>query len=189
MADFDELVTEAVAAPFSGWDLSWLDRRWRSEPLPWDYGAPSRSWPAVPGRCWTWARVVARYCPGCRPGPDRPSRPRHGRPTCRWPAERLLPLGIPVIQVEGARDNVDQDGANDGGRLPFRDGSLDLICNRHESFLAAELCRVLAAGGTFVTQQVDYHDNDDLAQMLGIEMPEEPDSWIGWPNGRSPKQD
>jgi hypothetical protein len=30
-----------------------------------------------------------------------------------------------------------------------------------------------------VTQQVDYHDNDDLAQILGIEIPEEPDSWIG----------
>jgi len=92
---------------------------------------------------------------------------------------RLLPLGIPVIQVEGARDNMDQDGADDGGRMPFRDGSLDLICNRHESFHAAELSRVLAPGGTFVTQQVDYHDHDDLAQMLGIEMPEEPDSWIG----------
>jgi SAM-dependent methyltransferase len=92
---------------------------------------------------------------------------------------RLLPLGIPVIQVEGARDNMDQDGADDGGRMPFRDGSLDLICNRHESFLAVELSRVLAPGGTFVTQQVDYHDHDDLARMLGIEMPEEPDSWIG----------
>ena len=30
-----------------------------------------------------------------------------------------------------------------------------------------------------MTQQVDYRDNDDLAQMLGIETPEEPDSWIG----------
>ena len=27
MADFDELVTEAMTAPFSGWDFSWLDRR------------------------------------------------------------------------------------------------------------------------------------------------------------------
>jgi SAM-dependent methyltransferase len=94
-------------------------------------------------------------------------------------ARRLLPLGIPVIQDEAAADNMDQDGANGGGRLPFRDGSLNLICNRHESFLAVEVSRVLAPGGTFVTQQVDYHDNDDLAQILGIETPEEPDSWIG----------
>jgi SAM-dependent methyltransferase len=77
---------------------------------------------------------------------------------------------------------MDQNGANDGGRLPFRDGSLDLICNRHESFLALEVSRVLAPGGTFVTQQVDYHDNDDLARILGMETPEEPDSWIGRPS-------
>lgn len=102
-----------------------------------------------------------------------------------WPpnvpvaGRRLLPLGIPVIQDEAARDNTDQNGADDDGRLPFRDGSLDLICNRHESFLALEVSRVLAPGGTFVTQQVDYHDNDHLAQILGIETPEEPDSWIG----------
>jgi hypothetical protein len=56
---------------------------------------------------------------------------------------------------------------------------LDLICNRHESFLAVEVSRVLAPGGTFRDQQVDYHDNDDLAQLLGIETPQEPDSWIG----------
>jgi hypothetical protein len=30
-----------------------------------------------------------------------------------------------------------------------------------------------------VTQQVDYHDNDDLAQLIGIETQEEPESWIG----------
>ena len=90
-----------------------------------------------------------------------------------------MPLGVPVIQDEAARDNMDQNGANDGGRLPFRDGSLDLICNRHESFLALEVSRVLAPGGAFVTQQVDYHDSDDLAQILGIETPEEPDSWSG----------
>lgn len=107
-----------------------------------------------------------------------------------WPTNvpvagrRLLPLGIPVIQNEGARDNMDQDGANDGGRLPFRDESLDLICNRHESFLAAEVSRVLAPGGTFVTQQVDYHENDDLARLLGLETPDEPESWIGLAEGQ-----
>jgi hypothetical protein len=58
VAGFDELVTEALTAPFSGWDFSWLDRR-----------------------SWT----------------------------------ELLPLGIPVIQTEAAAENMDQDGANDGG--------------------------------------------------------------------------
>ncbi len=179
MADFDELVMEAMTAPFSGWDFSWLDRRSRGEPLPWDYSA------RVAGLA-DGARTMLDMGTGGGEVLSRlPTRADRTVATEAWPpnvlvaGQRLPPLGIPVIQNEAARDNMDQDGADDGGRLPFRDGSLDLICNRHESFLAVEVSRVLAPGGTFVTQQVDYHDNDDLAQMIGIEMPEEPDSWIG----------
>ena len=179
MAGFDELVTEALTAPFSGWDFSWLDRRSWTEPLPWDYSARV----AALARS---ARTMLDMGTGGGEALSRlPDRAPRTIATEAWPpnvpvaGRRLLPLGIPVIQDEAARDNMDQNGANDGGRLPFRDGSLDLICNRHESFLALEVSRVLAPGGTFVTQQVDYHENDDLAQILGIATPEEPDSWIG----------
>jgi SAM-dependent methyltransferase len=179
VAGFDELVTEALAAPFSGWDFSWLDRRSWTEPLPWDYSsrvaALARS-----------ARTMLDMGTGSGEAlSGLPYRAPRTIATEAWPpnvpvaGRRLLPLGIPVIQDEAARDNMDQNGVNDGGRLPFRDGSLDLICNRHESFLAPEVSRVLAPGGTFVTQQVDYHDHDDLAQILEIETPDEPDSWIG----------
>jgi hypothetical protein len=34
---FDELITEAVAAPFAGWDFSWLNGRKTEYTLPWDY--------------------------------------------------------------------------------------------------------------------------------------------------------
>jgi SAM-dependent methyltransferase len=179
VAAFEELVTEALTAPFSGWDFSWLDRRSRTEPLPWDYSA----------RVAALARSARTMLDMGTGGGEALSRLADRAPrtiaTESWPpnvpvaGRRLLPLGIPVIQVEIARDNLDQDGANDSGHLPFRDGSLGLVCNRHESFLAPEVSRVLAPGGTFVTQQVDYHDNDDLARILGIETPEEPDSWIG----------
>ena len=179
VAGFDELVTEALTAPFSGWDFSWLDRRSWNEPLPWDYSARVA---ALARNARTMLDMGTGGGEALSLLPDRapctvaaeawpPNVPVAGR--------RLRPLGITVIQNEAAADNMDQAGAGDGGRLPFRDGSLDLICNRHESFLAVEVSRVLAPGGTFVTQQVDYRDHDDLAQMLGIEMPEEPDSWIG----------
>jgi SAM-dependent methyltransferase len=168
-----------MSQPFSGWDFSWLDRRSRTEPLPWDYSAVVA---ALAGS----ARIMLDMGTGGGEALTRlAARPPRTVATEAWPpnvpvaGRLLLPLGIPVIQNEGARDNMDQDGDSDGGRLPFRDGSLDLICNRHESFLAAEVSRVLAPGGTFVTQQVDCHDNDDLAQVLGIETPDEPESWIG----------
>jgi hypothetical protein len=38
--------------------------------------------------------------------------------------------------------------------------------------------RVLAPGGTFVTQQVDFHSYDDLYRLLGLAAPEQPDSWL-----------
>jgi SAM-dependent methyltransferase len=177
--DFDELVTEGMTTPFSGWDFSWLDRRSTTEPLPWDYGARvaaiARSARTMLDMGTGGGEILARL----------PARASRTVATEAWPpnvpmaGRRLRPLGVPVIQSEGASDNLDQDGGSDSGRLPFRDGSFDLICNRHESFLAAEVSRVLAPGGTFVTQQVDYHDNDDLAHLLGIETPAEPDSWIG----------
>jgi len=176
---FEDLVEEAAAVSVDGWDFSWLDRRSWTEPLPWDYSARVA---ALARRART---MLDMGTGGGEALSGLPDRAPHTIAAEAWPpnvavaGRRLLPLGVPVIQDEAARDNMDQNGADDGGRLPFGDGSLDLICNRHESFLALEVGRVLAPGGTFVTQQVDYHDNDDLAQILGTETPEEPDSWIG----------
>ena len=38
--------------------------------------------------------------------------------------------------------------------MPFQDGEFDLVLNRHAAFNPAEVARVLAPGGTFLTQQV-----------------------------------
>ena len=122
----------------------------------------------------------------------QPARPLGTVATEAWPpnapvaAERLRPLGIPVVQDEGAPDNMAQ--ADDGrGRLPFRDGAFALVANRHEAFRAAEVSRVLAPGGTFVTQQVDFHSYDDLYGLVGLDVPEAPDSWL--PLARQQVQD
>jgi hypothetical protein len=110
VAGFDELVTEALTAPFSGWDFSWLDRRSWTEPLPWDYSARV----AALARC---ARTMLDMGTGGGEAlsglPDRAPRTIA---TEAWPpnvpeaGRRLRPLGIPVIQDEAARDNMDQNG-------------------------------------------------------------------------------
>lgn len=58
--------------------------------------------------------------------------------------------------------------------LPFDDGSFELVCSRHTAYVAAEVARVLAPDGRFLTQQVggDYGDFD---QLLGIERRPAPD--------------
>jgi len=62
--------------------------------------------------------------------------------------------------------------------MPFRSGAFALIVNRHEAFRATEVSRILAPGGTFVTQQVDFHSYDDVYDLLGLDAPQEPESWL-----------
>jgi SAM-dependent methyltransferase len=176
MATFEELETEGLTVPFSGWDFRWLDARTTSEPLPWRY-----------------ADEVARYAGGARtmldmgtgggevlatlPRPERTVAAEGWPPNVPIAGSRLRPLGVGVVQYQGAPDNFSQDGATPD-RMPFKDSAFDLVISRHESFSAAEVARILAPGGVFVTQQVDYHSYDDLYRLLGMEVPEEPDSWL-----------
>jgi SAM-dependent methyltransferase len=69
--------------------------------------------------------------------------------------KRLEPLGVQVIEPES-----DQE-------LPFEDARFDLVLNRHESFTASEIHRVLKPGGLCITQQVGGRDNIRLNELLG----------------------
>ncbi len=177
MPTFDELISEAVSAPFSGWDFSWLASRSMPGSLPWSY---SRE---LARRAEAASSMLDMGTGGGERLSRLSPRPQKTVATEAWPpnvpvaAARLRPLGIPVVQDEGAPDNVDQDGG-DRGRLPFSDGAFTLVANRHEAFLAAEVNRVLSPGGTFITQQVDFHSDDDLYRLLGLQVPERADSWL-----------
>ena len=110
-------------------------------------------------------------------------RPRRTVATEGWTpnvpvaARRLRPLGVAVVQDEGAPDNMAGD-TTDRGRLPFRDGAFGLVANRHEAFRAAEVARVLVSGGTFLTQQVDFRSYEDVHRIVGLDAPEQPESWL-----------
>lgn len=51
--------------------------------------------------------------------------------------------------------------------LPFAERSLGLVMARHESYEAAEVARVLAPGGRFLTQQVDGYDAPEIHNWFG----------------------
>lgn len=89
--------------------------------------------------------------------------------------ERLAPLGIEVVEVEGADDNALQtDDGSAQPRLPFGDASFHLVVNRHESFAAREVQRILAPGGHFLTQQVASDFNAGFHALLGLPWTEPP---------------
>jgi SAM-dependent methyltransferase len=170
MSDLARLIEEALATPLVGWDTSYGGRITAVDP--WDYTAmvvvAARNSPDLLDMGTGGGEWLSRL----------PYRPPRTVATEGWPPNvpvaqaRLRPLGIEVVAVEGAPDNVDQDGDAPGGDLPFADGSFQLVVNRHESYLPREVRRVLAPDGLFLTQQVGSGVADDLRRLLTGEPPE-----------------
>jgi SAM-dependent methyltransferase len=173
---YEELLAEALATPFEGWDFSFIRTRAPVVPLPWSYPAEVASLAA--GR----ERMLDMGTGGGEALLRIRARPPVTVATEAWPPNvpvagaNLRAHDIPVVQDEGTPDNFGDHGGR--GRLPFRAGAFDVVANRHEAFLAPEVARVLRDGGAFITQQVDFHSYDDFYVALELEQPPEPDPWL-----------
>lgn len=144
--------------PFVGWDFSHLDGRMIEEQAPWSYSTRAaelmRHSSAVIDlgtgggerflkmrEYWPGKVVVTEEYP----------------PNFKLATGRLSPFGVQVFAVRLADD----------GLMPFADGEFDLVLNRHSGFNAKEVGRILAAGGTFLTQQVHGLWAEDLIAAFG----------------------
>lgn len=173
---FEELISDALAAPVVGWDFSWLQGRWSVGPLPWSYQAEVERHAAT-------ASSMLDIGTGGGELLSITARAPFTVATESWPPNvavahrRLRPLGVPVVQEEGAPDDP-FSGNGPRWRLPFRDGAFDLVVNRHEEFVPAEVARILRPGGVFVTQQTDSRTYDDFYAALDLDRPEEGETRI-----------
>ena len=172
MTDIAELLDEADAHQVEGWDFSWLGDRLRVAPLPWSFedivaAQARRSHDLLDletgGGEWL-ARLAAR--------PTRTVATESWPPNVEVARARLQPLGITVVRHEGAPDNVEQADDETRGQLPFPSGSFALISNRHGTFVASEVARVLTPNGVFLTEQVggdydEFHDALKLSRPTG----------------------
>jgi SAM-dependent methyltransferase len=168
---FEELVAEAERRPTTGWDFSWLGGRMTTTPLPWDFTE------LVVERTRLARDMLDMGTGGGEWLAGLPNRPLHTVATEAWKPnvpvarERLGPLGIDVVEIDGAPDNTAQERGERGGDLPFADRSFDLVTNRHESFAASEVARVLRPGGVFMTQQLGDGIYREFNELLGAEVP------------------
>ena len=182
--DFDELIEEAEGHPTEGWDFSWLRDRFQATPLPWDFTA------LVAEHARAASSMLDMGTGGGEWLAALPARAPSTVATEAWPPNvpvataRLEPLGVDVVQVEAAPDNVIQREGELGGMLPFDDGSFDLIVNRHESFLAKEVARVLSSKGAFLTQQLGDGVFAEFNELLGALPPRQE----AWQLGRATEQ-
>ena len=139
---------------FCGWDFSYLDGRWESECLSWNYTQ-------IVNKYRRSTDILLDMGTGGGEFIRKLGHPYHlisvtegWEPNLLLCKERLEPLGITVRCV------------GDDDKLDFPKEQFDLVINRHESFDETEVYRVLKPGGYFITQQVGGQNDRDLVEKL-----------------------
>jgi len=140
-----------AAAPFEGWDFSYLDGRVTEAEPPWDYLALARTAVSHSHDILDVATGGGEILSSLGPFPGRVRATEGYVPNVAVARRRLAPLGIEVFQ------------ANTASGLPFDDSTFDLVINRHGGFRPEEMQRVLKPGGVFLSQQVG---GDNLADLI-----------------------
>lgn len=167
--DFDALVAEAESVSVDGWDFSWLDGRATEERPSWGYSR-------LMGERMAHARVALDIQTGGGevlaevPQPAPVTVATEGwPPNLERAAKALGPRGVTVVADRGEPP------------LPFRDDVFDLVVSRHPvRTWWGEIARVLAPGGTYLSQEIGPASMIELIEFFLGPQPEE--VW----NGRHP---
>ena len=143
--------------PFTGWDFSYLEGRLLEGPPPWAYLARAAELMQQSSAALDMGTGGGERLLELREHwPDKIVAIEDYAPNLRLAQERLGPLGV---QVESAP-------LTGHGSLPFADEEFDLVLNRHSGLNCAEVARILAPGGVFLTQQIHGLWAQDLLAEL-----------------------
>ena len=151
---------------FSGWDFSYLNGRIIVDEHPWSYSSRaaelmrhSSSVIDIGTGGGEKFLQLREYWPG------KVVATEEYPPNIKLAMERLSPFGVRVLDVQLTEDDP----------MPFKNDEFDLVLNRHSAFNSSEMARILAPGGTFLTQQVHGLWAFDLLAMFNAN-PQWPES-------------
>ena len=153
---------EEDRAFIKGWDFSHIRGRYEeADRLPWDYEAIVRSALRDEMKLLDYDTGGGEFLLTLGHPYKNTAATEGYPPNVKLCRERLLPLGIDLREC------------SDAARIPFGDGSFDLIINRHGNFDPREIWRLLKPGGLFITQQVGSENDRELVEMVlpGAEKP------------------
>lgn len=146
--------------PFSGWDFAHLEGRYSDAIPPWSYEdkvrALLRNADSVLDLGTGGGEKLLEFKDAL---PSLTFATEGWAPNISVARRKLEPFGIQVIPYD-----IESDG-----RMLFSDHTFSLVIDRHESFDAFEVARILKPGGVFLTQQVDGQSMADLASLFGME--------------------
>lgn len=150
---------EAVQ-PFQGWDFSYLRGRYDEETPPWSYDEQVRALlPSTASLLDMGTGGGEKLLEFRELFPPRTAATEGYAPNLPIATANLHPYGVQVVSYDSETD----------ARMPFTDESFEVIINRHESYAASEIARLLKPAGHFCTQQVDGRDLEDLFSKFGVQ--------------------
>src|SRR5262249_37743552 len=149
---FEDLVRDAARAPITGWDFAWLQGRAFEARPSWHY------FELVAERARRVASLLdlevgsGSMIEALPIVPSRTIGTEGHAPTVERAARRLRSRGASLVWPDTARE-----------QLPFRSDTFELLTSRHPvTTWWPEITRVLAPGGTYLSQQVGPHSLRDL---------------------------
>ena len=143
---------------FSGWDFSYLKGRLLEHDPPWSY---LRRAAELMKKAYSMADLGTgggeRLLETREHWPAKVVVTEGYPPNLKLATERLGPLGVRVVSQD----------ESETVQMPFTNGEFDLVLNRHSAINATETARILAPGGTLLTQQVHGMSGHDLMAVFG----------------------
>lgn len=152
--------------PFIGWDFSYLDGRMTEGQVPWSYLDRAAELMRQSSSVIDLETGGGEKLLNLREHwPPKVVATEDYLPNFELAAQRLSPLGVKIVKAPVSTIHP----------MPFADLEFDLVLNRHAAFNSGDVARVLAGGGTFLTQQVHGMSAWDLQAVFDAE-PQWPDS-------------
>ncbi len=165
--EFDRLISEAGKWKLIGWDFSALEGRWVEEQPKWNYKSKIAAELGAIDSLLYLGTGGGEFLLSIPNLPENTYCTEGFHPNVRIARNTLKKIGIEVVETY-CEDNILQEQE---GVLPFRTGSIDMVVNRHESFIASEVERILKEKGIFLTQQVGTANLAELNEFLGAPKP------------------
>ena len=146
---------EESIAHIHGWDFSHIAGRYAErDALPWDYRTVIEQYLRPEMKLLDIDTGGGEFLLSLEHPHENTAAMENYLPNVELCKEVLLPLGIDFRPGDGK------------GKLPFDDGSFDMVINRHGDFHAEEIYRVLKPGGLFISQQVGAENDRELVELL-----------------------
>ena len=146
---------EEEIAHIHGWDFSHIDGRYtEQDDLPWDYRAVIEKYLTPEMKIMDIDTGGGEFLLSLNHPHKNTAAMENYPPNVELCKEVLLPLGVDFRPGDGKE------------KLPFDDGSFDMVINRHGDFNAEEIYRVLKPNGLFITQQVGAENDRERVKLL-----------------------